>query len=376
MKKPHIFSLFLLLFIGLDVYGQNNIPITIHSRVDTSDVEVKKIVTLWSDYLRSNPDSVYDNPNWNSEEKKQYADFDLSRAFMYPVDANKILNYYTPTILSVEKEKEHYAIRTLFIAEGLQDDYKRSNPWCISKLYAAKENGNWKLKNALSIITKDWKRNAVGKITFVYPPHHQFNLQLAKQANQYCIALTQKFRFDNWQPFVFYVTDSPDEMGRLLNFDFYFTGYTTGLSMRENNLMFTGSGSEYYPHELTHMIFPSNKKHSLIDEGFATWQGGSQNKSFAQNAAALALAVSKNDTVNFNDVLSRSWGYTCNAYYSTGAILCKKAYETGGIEALQLLLKTPDDDNLLIQNLCQVFSIPENELDQFWRKEVLLYTPH
>ncbi len=161
------------------------IDVTIHSRVDTGDSEVQAVADLWVNYLNSTPDSLYDNPYWNKEEKLKFSDFDLSRVYLYPFSSNQLLLYFKPTILSIEKEGKHYAIRTIFAADNLDGDYRKSNPWCITKLYAIKEEGEWKLKNALPILTQNWKRTTIGKITFIYPPEHTFNQDLAKKASDF-----------------------------------------------------------------------------------------------------------------------------------------------------------------------------------------------
>src|SRR5688572_18664782 len=132
--KYGILILTTLLTSGLTFAQVPTIDFTIHSRVDTTKQETKEIVALWTNYLSSKPDSIYDNPCWNEAEKKKYSDFDFTRIFIYPFPSAQLLNYYKPTVLSVEKEGDNYAIRTIFNAEGLDGTYKESNPWCITKL--------------------------------------------------------------------------------------------------------------------------------------------------------------------------------------------------------------------------------------------------
>jgi hypothetical protein len=346
---------------------------TIHSRVDTSKQEIKDIVTLWTNYLASKPDSIYDNPYWNEAEKNQYKDFDLTRKFIYQFPSQQLLNYYKPTILSIEKEGDNYAIRTLFSADGLKGMYRKSNPWCITKLYAVKENNQWKLKNALPVITEKWERKTIGKITFIYPRDHQFNDILAQQSNEFCNRIIKEFQFPDWQPFDFYITDSGDELGNLLGFDFFFTGYTTGMGMNDKRILLSGLGSEWYPHEFVHLIIPDKERHGMINEGFATWQGGAMEKTFEERAEILADQLAKNDTITFSDILNKKWGWQIAAYYTTGAIICRLAYDKGGLEALNKILATPHDNNQLIRTICDLFEIEQKDLDKFIRMETLKY---
>jgi hypothetical protein len=349
------------------------IQVEIHSRVDTTKNEIKEIATLWINYLNSKPDSLYDNPYWNNAEKIKFKKFDLSTPYMYQFPSKQLLNYYKPTILSIEKEDEHYGIRTIFSAEGLEGEYRKSNPWCITKLYAVKEDGKWRLKNALPIITDKWNKKTVGKITFIYPPHHKFNNDLATTANLFCSELTKQFKFPEWEPFDFYITDSADELGKLLNFDFYSAGYTTGIGMNDHHMLLSGLGSEYYPHEFIHLIVPKQDRHWMIEEGFATWKGGQGEKTFEESAGLLANELAKNHTVSFSDILNKKWGWQFSAFYTTGAILCNLTYEKGGVELLNELLKIPNDNEKLIDNLCLIFKIEKKEFDPFWRIEMLKF---
>lgn len=376
MIRPYI--TFILVFICRQLFSQNTaFDITVHSHVDTSKQEIKEIVSLWVNYLSSKPDSIYNNPYWNEAEKKKYRDFDFTRLLIYQLPSAQLLSYYKPTILSVEKEGDNYAIRTLFNADGLDGVYRKSNPWCITKLYAVKENNEWKLKNALPILTQSWKRETIGKITFVYPPEHLFNETLATRANAFCDSLSQKFQFPDWKPFDFYITKSGDELGKLLGFDFYFAGYSTGMGMKERGALFCANDSEWYPHEFVHLIDGDNKRHPFVEEGFATWVSGqlSFETSFETGARKLAQALSKTDTVTFEDIVHRKWGWQ-NAslnYYSTGAIVCKLIYAKGGLAAIKKLLNTPPNDAALTKTICELLKIKPTEFDKYLRSEILKY---
>lgn len=372
MKKW--FSIIVFSLTSGQAYSQQlSIDLTIHSRVDTSKQEINEIVTLWTNYLTSKPDSIYDNPYWNEAEKNKFKDFDMTRQFIYQFPSQQLLNYFKPTILSIEKEGDNYAIRTLFAAEGLKGIYRRSNPWCITKLYAGKENNQWKLKNALPVLTEKWERKTVGKITFIYPHSHQFNDTLAQKSNEFCNRIATEFQFPDWQPFDFYITDSGDELGKLLGFDFFFTGYTTGMGMNDKRILLSGFGSEWYPHEFIHLIVPNNERHGMINEGFATWLGGTMEKSFDERAKILAMQIARNDTITLLDVLNKKWGWQYAAYYTTGAIFCKLAYDKNGIAGVKKLLDIPPDNEKLSETICTLFKIDKTDLDKFWRTETLRY---
>jgi hypothetical protein len=366
--------LLVFMLLSNQTFGQHTeLDITIHQRVDTTNMEVKEIAELWIHYLNSQPDSLYDNPYWNRAEKLKYKNFDLSMTYLYQFPSAQLLKYFQPTILSIEKEGDNYGIRTIFYADGLQGAYRTSNPWCITKLYAVKENNTWKLKNALPIITETWNRTTVGKITFIYPPQHVFDEGLAKKSNAFCNQLVEEFGFPTWKPFDFYIASNTDELGKLLNFDFFFAGYTTGIGMNDNRILLTGLNSAFYPHEFVHLMMPPFERHGMIEEGFATWKGGVMEKSFDESAKTLATEVAANDQVVFSDILNKEWGWQVSAFYTTGAIFCHAAYAKGGVGLVKKLLETPNDNEKLIETICLLFGIEKEDINGFWRREVLKF---
>jgi hypothetical protein len=368
----------ILLFVLIHslTYAQQayEFDLTVHNRVDTTKQEVKEIITLWKNYLASNPDSIYDNPHWNEAEKEKYRDFDFTRQFLYRIPPEKLLNYFKPTVLSVVKKNDAWAIRTLFYADGMKGKARKSNPWCITELYAVEENGTWKLKNALPVITREWEQKKAGEIRYIYPPDHQFNDSLAHKSSAFCQRITKKFHLPAWEPFDFYITNSPEKLGKLLGFDFFFVGYTTGMGWKKERLLFTGKGSEWYPHEFIHLILPNNSRHYMMEEGFATWQGGAKGNTFEENAAILAREFAKADSVPFKDILKRKWGHQYLAYYTTGAIICRKAYQENGVKAVKKLLNVPPNNEKLIKTLSDIFEVDENEMDKLIKEEILSYS--
>lgn len=197
---------------------------------------------------------------------------------------------------------------------------------------------------------------------------------MANKANKFCDSIALKFQFSGWKPFDYYITKSGDEFGKLLGFDFFFTGYTTGMGMNEERILFSGFDSEWYPHEFVHLVIENKKRHGIIDEGFATWLGGAMEKTFEERAQILAQHLAKNDTITFDDILNKKWGWQFAAYYTTGAILCKLIYDKGGIIALKKLLNTAPDNDKLIQTICELLKIKTTDLNKFMRTEILKYT--
>lgn len=364
MRFKGLLLIILLQLAAFSLHAQSKqISYSLHSRVDTSKKEVKQIVSLWIDYLSSKPDSIRPNIFWSESEQKRFRNYDLSTKYLYQFPSSKLLNYYKPQVLSVEKEGSRYCIRTMFYAEGLEGNYKRSNPWSITKVYAELENGKWRLRNTIFIETETWTKKKVGKITFIYPPSYSFNLTNAEKANKFCEEKSTKYELGKWEEFDYYITQSGDELGKLLNFDFFFAGYTTGVGLQEERILISGFGSEYYPHEFIHMLTKNNsKRHPMVNEGLATWLGGSMNRSFEESAKILFNQLEKTDTLGIEDILQYKWGWQYNAFYTTGAVICKMVYDRSGNKGLQELLGTGKSDEELLLVLEKQLNVTRNEL--------------
>jgi hypothetical protein len=362
----------LVTFSYLTTFSQS-FNYSLNNRIDTSHAEVKEVLHLWLNYLDSKPDSIYDNPYWNNLEKEKYKRFDFTSGLMYQFPSQQLLQYFKPFILSIEKRNNLYEIRTLFYAEGLTGYAARSNPWNILRLYAKREGNEWKLQNALPILTQNWNQITVGKITYIFDCNHKFNEMLAVQANTFCDSIALIFDV-TYDPFEYYITANPDELGQILGFDFSFGGIAAGLAMYEARKLFSGFGSEFYPHEFAHLVL-GHQKHSMVSEGIATWIGGAGGeKTFRQNMHDLATALSANDTVSFIDVLNKQWGWQQHAFYISGALWCDLIYKRSGIKGVKKYLDEapPDNENYLLF-LTKTLGVEEKDLNQLWRKEILKY---
>lgn len=177
------------LFQGIE----RNIELQISSRVDTSNTDVKAVLNLYENYINSQPDSIYDNPYWNSEEKTRYKDFDFSRINIYNgISSSQLFRIYTPFVLSIEPIDEKFQIKVLYSNSATEPPYVGSKVWCIHKLNAIREKGVWKLENALEEKTKYWKKKQVGFIEYVFPREHQFNIERANKALTFCKEIISK----------------------------------------------------------------------------------------------------------------------------------------------------------------------------------------
>jgi len=341
-------------------------------RVDTTQLEVKQVLNLFENYLNSRPDSLYDNPYWSKEDKSRHPDFYSARAWIY--SSKDILYAFPPRILSIEKEGEYYyAIRTLYYREGLAGPYQGSNPWAVQRLYAGKENGEWRLFDPLPIITAKWPRTQVGRLVYIYNSEHSFDEKLAKEQAGFVDSIISAFELPKIEPVEFYITSHKDELARILGLD-YTLGPSTGRSISKNAQVFSALGSEWYPHEIVHVLFREYLSCYLLNEGIATLLGGSVGIPFDSLVKDLAQYLKNNDTLTFRYMLENPYQAGSTKYfYTSGAVICKAAYESGGAKAVKELLLSGRNPDGLESVLQQILGWDKEKVTELWKEKTLVY---
>ncbi|GLR19192.1 hypothetical protein [Portibacter lacus] len=330
---------------------KDHITVHISSRVDTTNNDVKEVLDLYENYINSQSDSIYDNPYWNSEEKAQFEDFDFSRISIYNgISSSQLFRIYTPFVLSIEPKNEKYQIRVLYSNSAIEPPYVGSKVWCIHKLNALREEGNWKLENLLVEKTRKWQKKQVGFIEYVYSDEHDFDELQAKKAVNFCNKIIQRFNPNFHSKFRFYLANDIDEMGELENFDYYFTGITTGKA--REGMILSSKGDEFYPHEFIHKLLPTNKNRGhVIEEGLATFLGTKENlEEYLVIMKKLAHDYNINETFSLKNILNNQtdWnGYP--AAYPGGALICEVIFEIKGDEGIRELInnKTNNYDEII-----------------------------
>lgn len=365
------------------VIGQTDtakLILLVSSRVDTSAADVKSVIQLYENYYNAKPDSIYDNPFWNEREKKQYHDFDFSRESLFQsgMKAHDLFKYFTPFLLSVEPKGQKYQLRVLFSSTTTNPKYVGSKVWCIQKLNAVKQNDEWVLENLMVDLTEKWQSKIYGCITYVYPPSFQFNDNNALKSIAFCNDIIQRFNPTFNNEFKFYITGNIDDMGLLENFDYYFTGMTSGKA--REGMILSAKGNEYYPHEFIHKLLPTNPTRGyVIDEGLAEFLGSKKDTSiYKKRMSQLATDLKDNtEKFNFDSVLSQSVRF--NGYqtaYPAGAAICEIVCNICGDKGLiKLLSANTSDFKNMIESVCSITNLSKLELEQKW-KEILFSFLH
>jgi hypothetical protein len=355
---------------------EQKIKLQISSRIDTTKKELNEILNLYEKYINSNPDSIYDNPYWNEKEKAQYRDFDFSRSSIYNgINSRQLFSIYTPFALSVEAKKNKYQIKVLYSNSATKPSYVGSKVWCIHKLYAIKEEGNWKLENLIVEKTKKWNINQIDFIEYVYSDEHEFDTKRGTKAVLFCKKIINRFNPAFNSKFKFYLANDTDEMGELENFDYYFTGITTGKA--REGMILSSKGDEFYPHELIHKLLPENKNRGqVIEEGLATFLGTKEDlREYLINMNKLANDFNVKKSFALENILNNKTEW--NGYpsaYPGGALICEVIHEKKGDEGIRKLIKgNTNNFNEIINLTMNILKIKKHEVIRLIERKIKQY---
>lgn len=328
----------------------------VSARIDTLNNESKKVYTLFSEYLNSRPDSLYNNKFWNTEEiefytKSNMPHFDKAAWFMYRgINAEKFLNYYSPKILQIDKiETDRYMIKTIYHADCSDKEYERFTPNYITKHYAVKNrHGKYKLENSYLYDTRNWKTYHYKFVKYIVHPDSDFSKKNAKKAIKFCKKIIKQFKLDKVKPITYYITNNSDQLGKLYNFE-YWLYYSTAFTHLPIRQITTSFSNEHYPHEFIHLLFPKadsmKGRPMIITEGLATWLGGPSYDETYEEALTTFSKQIKNKSVSIESITNNEYrnDFDNNPLYLTGAVICEKVYQKHGREGIMKLYSCPND---------------------------------
>lgn len=352
---------------------KQNIQLQISSRVDTTDSNVKEVLDLYENYISSQPDSIYNNPYWNSEEKARFKDFDFSRISIYNgISSSQLFRVYTPFVLSIEPKNEKYQIRVLYSNSATEAPYVGSKVWCIHKLNAIREKGVWRLENLMVDKTRNWIKKQVGFVEYVFPREHQFNVERVNKAFVFCNEIVRRFNPEFNESFRFYMANGVDDMGELENFDYIFSGVTTGKA--REGMILSSKGDEFYPHEFIHKLLPVNENRGhVIEEGLATFLGTKEDSNeYLTMMQKLAKDYKKRESYSLENILNNTTKW--NGYpsaYPGGALICEVIYEASRDEGLnQLMTGNTKTYSEIISLTERILQIKKTDVIQLIEKKI------
>lgn len=341
--KTVCFIIFLL--ITAPTFAQDSLNIILSNRVNFDEDSNKKLVLeAYKNYLASLADSTYDNPYWNKKEKNAFEQFDFSVNFLLQgIGVKNLPKYMDLYVLTIEPSgANRYTLRVQYqFKGGLKSG---SSIWCIHKVNAIKEGNKWVLENYFKEATENWQTTQKGIITYHHAPNYQFDNQEASRASTFLDSLQKLFDLEQVGKIDYYLTSSPDDLGELLGFEYFFTGYTTGVTVASLSRIYTSVG-EFHAHELVHILFYNKaiKRNFFIEEGIASFFGSQFQypQKYKDEQKSFQLDLKNDPDYSIENIYGSKLTYKSYNYkYAFGARICELVYEKEGIDGLKKMLNT------------------------------------
>lgn len=339
--------------------------------LDTLSLDRNKIVKLWSNYLKSNPNEINNNPYWSENDKLKYKSYDLlkSEGFLSPS-----LYYFqlSNKILSISKTKNDYVIKSAFY------DNKTFDIYAITNVIATKINDNFYLTNYQPKLIKDWQTKTVRKITYHYFPEYEFNTIKAEEANNYLMKICTVFELEP-QKIDYFICRDCEDIFRIKGFDYVLSmGNANECAFFDkfNNIIYaTAHAGENHQHEITHFInnyFP-NANELLLTGLSAYWgeENAHKGKPLIYSVTRVNEYLKNHPEIDLNKP-NEFWKIDeeTNPQYVTGAIICDLAIEKGGITMLKKILNNSKSDEELLYLIENELKIKKGDLNKIIRKKI------
>lgn len=354
--------------------GTSTVHLAVGFGVDTTTPPAREIFALWRNYLTGRADSVRARSYWSPREQAEWTVYDLLSGYVYQGFSNFTVVHLAPAV----GLDSTYLIRTLVSA--VDDSTHAVRPLALYRVYVTRERGKWMLANPLPRLTRHWKRETVGPITFVYPPTHAFVRGSAEATGRFVDSLARAFHLPVPSRITYYFTDDLLEMFGALGLDFFPLGSDTvgGRSNTVDRLVFVGSSSagEVYRHELAHVILQPlvgrGNTAGLVMEGLMTWTGGSAGLSYKDLLPGLKTYINAHPDLTLKSILTDPPPRvgTLDVAYDTFATLCHMIYEEGGLAALRAWLNAGREPETVLSAAARLLQVPAGQLDTVWRRRL------
>jgi len=359
-----------LLAVRLAAQAPPAVHVALGFGVDTTRSPNREIFALYQHYLAHRLDTMRPNPDWSSPEQQRWPVFDLVSGYVYQGFPNITVVHLAPAV----GFDSTYLIRALI--SSVDDSTRDVRPLVLYRVYAVRESGRWVLANALPRMTRDWRRETIGSVTFSNPLTHAFARSRAQATARFVDSLAHAFDLPVPET-DYYFSDDLSETWRVLGLEFFPQGSDTvgGRSNTLDKLVFVGSSSagETYRHELAHVVLQPivTRYHppGIVMEGLMTWTGGSAGLSFSELLPGLAAFLARHPEVTLDTVLTHPPARegSLDVGYDGAAALCAMVFEKGGNAAVLELLGAGASPAATLGRAAQILKVSPAGVDSLWR---------
>jgi hypothetical protein len=274
--------------------------LTISPNIDQSNDFNQRIIANLTDFLVSKNSSLTENTYWDTLDFKKY---------VYPYldihqmeNSNQGANFFKPTLMEIAhtEDPDLKLLKIAFI--GYNQKTKENQLKSIYNILAHKQDEKMVFKRCTEWLTHNWQTLNEESIIYKIPTCKNANKEeISRQLKE----IQSICRFFETQPIpiTYYSCSSPKEIFEIKGFDYHPLMYvsSSGGLADYGNIVYSGNDSEYYTHEIVHIytmnLFPRINK--FVDEGMATFFGGSGKFSYLWHRAQMKKFIAKDTDYNF-----------------------------------------------------------------------------
>lgn len=376
-KMKKLLSIFLLLFIFACTKGEEGdqpkgIQLSISSSVDQKTPLNQDIISTLKKFLETKNNSFKENEYWLAED---FDTFWFPFQDIYEIEhKDSVLYYYQPSLIEIvrtEDEKKKL-LKLAFI--GNNDTTNENTLKSIYNIVANKTDTGIVFSHPLPYFTRNWKKIQKGSIEYIISPDIDFNEEEAEKQLEDISKICKFFDTDP-MPITYYSCTGLEELFQIKGFDYNPIMYREGGGglATHLNIVLSGNSSEYYTHEIMHLYisawYPSRNK--LIDEGMATYVGGSRIYPYTWHKENLRSYIEENPAIDFSahlEPFERFFAGETAIPYMIGALICERTYRLYGKEKLLELLSGGAE----LWDLLDDVGLNEDNFDAELKMELLL----
>jgi len=348
------------------------LKLTISSHIDTDKPLNQEIIGTLTKFLETKNNSQYQNEYWY---KPDFGTYVFPWSDIYKIEnKDSVKNVYQPTLMEIVNTDEEHKKLAKIAFIGHDDINNENTIKAIYNIVATKTEGNIVLSNPLDYFTKDWNKIQKGSIQYVISPQKEFNETEAQRQLEVIDKMSEFYSIDPL-PITYYSCIGLKELFEIKGFDYKPTMYIEGgggLAER-HNIVLSANNTEIYTHELVHhynLAF-SPSVHTLINEGIATYIGGSRVYSYSWHKENLKKYIATNPEVNLSDYLEpfeRVFAGETSIPYMVGALICERTFRIYGKEHLLVLIT----GGVTFWELLSEVGLSKENLDAELKKELQL----
>uniref|UniRef100_UPI00404B7C8F hypothetical protein n=2 Tax=Flavobacterium sp. TaxID=239 RepID=UPI00404B7C8F len=337
-------------------------------------LEFRGVIEALKGFLKTKNSVYKDNPYWIENDIKFY-----KFPFLDLIDIETFGNrVYKPTLISITQVESHEYIAKVgwfSIDEQMNVDVK-----VIFNFHVIKTKGKYLIRNILNRNIDNWIEKKYDKITYFYSKGRQIDYKKVEEFNSINRELADFFENEPIE-FKYFICESNNELLKIRGFDFeesmFFTNQNGSETFPHDMLIFSGNNSEINKHELVHLYtyLKFKKRNSIIDEGIATFLGGSKGLSYKEHLAKMREHIIINKIDVFQKLFYNSYvlDFDTSLKYTLGAFLCDIALKKYKKEGLNQLLNSGKTNEELISTIETLFDIKKEHFNAFIKSELDSY---